>query len=74
MVVTGILVYLLLESAQRTKGFDASALEVVLPLGDIPGIVWNRMGNVVTRHGGNSQDGNRAGTLKVDSLLVTGCE
>ena len=74
VILAGVLVDLLLETGEGAEGLDAAVAEVELALGDIARVVRDGVRHVVAGHGGHGKDGDGAGALEVDGLLVTGGE
>ena len=51
----------LLETGERAEWVDHAIVQIKLSLRDVPGVVRDGMGDIVARHGGHRQDGDRAG-------------
>ena len=53
VVVARAVIYLLFQAAERAEWFDAAILQVELSLGNVAGVVRDRMGHIIARHCGN---------------------
>ena len=74
MVLAGLAIDILLQTGKRTKRLDAPALQIILPFGDIAGIVGDRVGYIVTGHRCDRKNGDRTGICKVNCLFIAGCQ
>ena len=70
MIVPRPAVDVLFESGERAERLYPAALEVVLPLGDVARVVGDGVRDVVARHGGHAEDGDRTRALEVHRLFV----
>ena len=74
VVITGLAVYVLFQTGERTEWLNVSIFQIVLTFCDITGVIRYWVSYVITRHCGNTKDCNRTCTFDINGFLITGSQ